>query len=214
MRKKTVDTRRTASERRAARKKQHEPRDPTGQTDDEGHQSIRWHIEEQMDLLIQQLEQAREECKELQGKHARTKKKKRKRKKGCREDASEVSNSDARDEMEKIELLNEVNSVDYGKAEMSKARKQHFWEQMSGSANFKPLLESNGRDWKKFSKHTPPKQWEPGPRLHRGVLPTRTTGSTHMKIAGSLGGRLGGHFGRPGTSPRGQYVLLQEMRQT
>ena len=122
--------------------------------------------------------------------------------------------SDARDGMEKIELLTEVNSVDYGKAEMSKARKQLFWEQMSGSANFKPLLESNGRDWKKFSKHTPPKQWEPGPRLHRGVLPTRTTGSTHMKIAGSLGGRLGGHFGRPGTSPRGQYVLLQEMRQT
>ena len=91
--------------------------------------------------------------------------------------------SDARDGMEKIELLTEVNSVDYGKAEMSKARKQLFWEQMSGSANFKPLLESNGRDWKKFSKHTPPKQWEPGPRLHRGVLPTRTTGSTHMKIS-------------------------------
>ena len=127
MRKKIVDTRRTASERRAARKKQHEPRDPTGQTDDEGHQSIRWHNEEQMDLLIQQLEQAREECKELQGKHARTKKIKRKRKKGCREDASEVSNSDARDGMENIELLNEVKSVDYGKAEMSKARKQHHW---------------------------------------------------------------------------------------
>ena len=94
------------------------------------------------------------------------------------------SNSDARDEMENIELLNEVKSVDYGKAEMSKEQESNiFGSKCPGSAKFKPLLESNGRDWKKFSKHTPPKQWEPGPRLHRGVLPTRTTGSTHMKIS-------------------------------